>query len=145
MTVSNPKWENIQGENLSGSFTYQRGRFTLNDGSLKQGKSLYALNASVETTPVGPLVDADITLSESNIQDILEAFYLFEWRDLQRGIRSPEYATAKTLYETAPKNDNATESETPKTPNQPNKHNQNSEKTIINLTSRLTRSRQQRN
>ncbi|NJO94254.1 MAG: hypothetical protein HC820_07740 [Hydrococcus sp. RM1_1_31] len=99
VTIANPILGRLRGDRATGNFRYLNGNFILSKAQFQKNDSQYLLDGSLINTKQGPQLQAKASVSQGQIQDVLEALQIFELSDLSRGLKEPVYAKAADLYE----------------------------------------------
>ncbi|MFN3361439.1 MAG: translocation/assembly module TamB domain-containing protein, partial [Pseudanabaenaceae cyanobacterium] len=100
-TIDRPAYGRIQGEKLSGNFTYADGNFFLRDGQLTipltaDRTSNYSLD--IAYTPTAPTrLQASLTIESGKLEDITQIMQWAQWSDLAQGLTRPRYAASQDL------------------------------------------------
>ncbi|NJL83436.1 MAG: hypothetical protein HC890_11680, partial [Chloroflexaceae bacterium] len=98
ITITNPVFGRWQGDRFTGDFAYEQGRLTLKNGHLQRQDSEYALSGTLSHITRDPQFQGEVQITQGQIQAVLEALEIFELSDLNRGLKSAQYATAADLY-----------------------------------------------
>ena len=98
IAIANPHFGNLKGDRLTGNFRYLNSNFTLKNAQFQKNESQYLLNGSLTNTQRGPQWQAEIAVSQGQIQDVLETLQIFELSDFARGLEPPAYDKAIDLY-----------------------------------------------
>ncbi|MDM9383840.1 translocation/assembly module TamB domain-containing protein [Chlorogloeopsis sp. ULAP01] len=96
VSVTQPALGYIGAELFTGQFHYANGTAILSESELRKAQSRLSMTGSLNLKS-DPQLQAKITAHPINLQDILAALHLFELSDFSRGLKAPEYASAKVL------------------------------------------------
>ncbi|WP_267384050.1 translocation/assembly module TamB domain-containing protein [Cyanobacterium sp. uoEpiScrs1] len=100
VVIFNPQLGTVKGQKLTGDVQYVDRNLTIKKGKLTLNNSLYSFEGNFTPTSQGPHLNANVTVDQGNIQNILETLQIFELKDIRRGLTTPQYAKAKDLYKT---------------------------------------------
>ena len=95
--VNNPQINTLRGETFTANFIYEQGNFYLSRGNFRRGEAEYTIVARVNQLFNTPQIQADVKITNGDIQDVLTALQIFEIRDLTRGLTLPAYGNAADL------------------------------------------------
>ena len=96
--VTDPIFGNIFADLLTAEINYRDDTLILKEGQLQKDKSLYQFNGSLKHTPNGPESQAELNITQADIQDVLVALELFELSDLGRPKGDRQQTTKADLY-----------------------------------------------
>ena len=100
-TLTNPTIGTYRAEQFGGRVSLSNGVATLAGVELRRGQSLFQLDASAKLTGADPQFQAQLTMPQGQLQDVLELLQYFQLADFTRGATLPSYGTAADL-ETVP-------------------------------------------
>lgn len=92
--IAQPAIGTIKGDQFVAQFGYADGVGTVTGGEFTQGESRYALRGSFTQTPKGPQFQAQVNITQGQLQNVLTALQLSDFQDFQRGLQPPTYARA---------------------------------------------------
>jgi len=98
VNIKDPRWGGFRGQDLTANFHLDQGQLRLDNSRLRYGKSTFLLQGDLNFQGAVPQWAGAVSFRESRIEDILETLHLFDWQDLQRGLKPPTYAKAQDLY-----------------------------------------------
>jgi translocation and assembly module TamB len=98
ITLKNPVLGNFKGELVTANLAYTQGKLEVKDGRIIQKNSNYLFNGQLQPNLDNPQFQAKVEVVQGDIQELLESLEIFEWSDVRRGIKSPDYAKAADLY-----------------------------------------------
>ncbi len=98
VTVAQPRWGRLKGEQFTGDFQYNNGHLKLKNGQFYTKKTQYQLNGNLALTPNGPRLQAEVAIARGQVQDVLETLQIYELSDFKGGLQSPTYHPATDLY-----------------------------------------------
>ncbi len=98
VAIANPQLGRFKSDRLAANFRYLGGNLSLSEGQLDIKKSQYRFNGTVAQMLREPQVQAEITISQGQVQDVLESLQIFEFADLNRGFTPPNFKRAAALY-----------------------------------------------
>jgi translocation and assembly module TamB len=102
IAIAQPALGTIKGNNLTAIFSYNDGQLTLQDSSFTKGTSRYTLAGTFIPNSPKPKIQAKLTATQGNIQDILTTLQVFELQDFGNIFSEPEYGTIADLSNTRP-------------------------------------------
>ena len=95
--VNQPQINTLRGDEFTANFTYEQGNFYLSRSNFRRGVGEYAIVGRVNQLFNTPQIQADVKVTNGDIQDILTALQIFEINDLTRGLNLPTYGNAADL------------------------------------------------
>jgi translocation and assembly module TamB len=99
LLINRPVFGRIKGNLFQGGFEYRDGYFSLQNGKLQLRESEYQVNGELWQTKQGPKYHAEARIVEGRVQDVLEAFQIFELSDFDNPFGDRQYSTAIDLYQ----------------------------------------------
>ncbi|MFQ4145480.1 translocation/assembly module TamB domain-containing protein [Chlorogloeopsis sp. ULAP02] len=96
VSVTKPALGYIGADLFTGQLHYANGTAVLSQSQLHKAQSRVSMTGSLNLRSE-PQIRAKITAHPINLQDILAALHFFELSDFSRGLKAPEYASAKVL------------------------------------------------
>ncbi|MBU7581870.1 MAG: translocation/assembly module TamB domain-containing protein [Nostoc sp. TH1S01] len=106
VAISQPRVARVSAAEFRGSFNYANGSANLTNGLLRLGESSIALSGSVQTGN-NPQFQVQANLVQTRIQELLQAFNIYNFQDLSTGTEPPTLAGAEALNTTSVKLPNA--------------------------------------
>ncbi len=100
VAIAQPQIGRIKGDRATAQFSYDNGTAKITSSEFDKGSSRYALAGTLTQTSKGPRVQAQVNVTQGQIQDVLTALQLFDMQDFQRGMAAPTYGTAANLTTT---------------------------------------------
>ncbi|MEC4814620.1 MAG: translocation/assembly module TamB domain-containing protein [Scytonema sp. PMC 1069.18] len=97
VTVDQPRVGRLTADQFQGNISFANGTATLTGGDLQIGDDNISINANVETAGQTPQFQAQVSFDQARIQNILQAFNVFDFQDLSGGLTTPEFAGASAL------------------------------------------------
>ena len=101
LTIANPTIGTYRADQFGGRVSLTKGVATLTGAELRRGKSIFQINATAKLTSADPKFQAQLTIPQGQLQDVLELLQFFNLSDFSRGATLPTYGTAADL-ETVP-------------------------------------------
>jgi translocation and assembly module TamB len=98
--VERPALGYINAQGFAGQLFYGNGNLSLSDGELVFPRSRYGINASYNPARATQLTGRVIAQT-GELSDLLFALKIFDFEDLARGVRSPDFGTASDVLATA--------------------------------------------
>ncbi|BBD61523.1 hypothetical protein NIES2109_43510 [Nostoc sp. HK-01] len=99
VAISQPRVARVSAAEFRGSFNYANGSASLTNGLLRLRDSSIALSGNVQTGN-NPQFQVQANLVETRIQEILQAFNIYNFQDLSTGTEPPTLAGAEALNTT---------------------------------------------
>ncbi|MBD2494702.1 translocation/assembly module TamB domain-containing protein [Nostoc sp. FACHB-280] len=106
VAISQPRVARVSAEEFRGNFNYANGSANLTNGLLRLGESSIALSGSVQTGN-NPQFQVQANLVETRIQELLQAFNIYDFQDFSTGTEPPTLAGATALDTTSVRLPNA--------------------------------------
>jgi translocation and assembly module TamB len=100
-TLTNPTIGTYRADQFGGRVSLSNGVATLSGAELRRGQSRFQLDASAKLAGIDPQFQAQLTVPQGQLQDVLELLQYFQLSDFARGGTLPTYGTAADL-ETVP-------------------------------------------
>ena len=97
VAIAQPAAGYIIAERFTGQLRYQNGRAELSQSELQFGNSSYQLSAQANVSDPDIPYQAELTITEGHVQDILTALQILDIDDLRRGLIAPQYQGASDL------------------------------------------------
>jgi len=97
LTIANPSIGTYRADQFGGRVSFANGVATLTGAELRRGQSVFQLNASAKIASADPQVQAQLTVPQGQLQDVLELLQFFKLSDFSRGATLPAYGTAADL------------------------------------------------
>ena len=97
LTIANPTIGTYRADQFGGRVSLNNGVATLSGAELRRGQSLFQLNASARLNSADPKFQAQLTIPQGQLQDVLELLQFFNLSDFSRGATLPSYGTAADL------------------------------------------------
>lgn len=94
VAIARPAIGTIRADQFVAQFRYANGVGTLTEGELTQGETRYALSGGITQTRSGPQFQAQVNITQGQIQNILTALQLYDVQDFRRGLQPPTYGRA---------------------------------------------------
>ncbi|MGQ4650230.1 translocation/assembly module TamB domain-containing protein [Lyngbya aestuarii] len=93
--INQPALGYLKAKQFSGSFSYQDGLAQLSSAVLEFGQSRYELDGGLNLNS-GEL-EGKLVIAQGYVEDILETLGWYSWRELARGLKTPDFANAAVL------------------------------------------------
>jgi len=100
VAIAQPRIGRLKGDRATAQFRYDNGTAKITSSEFDKGSSRYALAATLTQTSKGPRVQAQVNVTQGQIQDVFTVLQLFDMQDFQRGMAAPTYGTAANLTTT---------------------------------------------
>jgi translocation and assembly module TamB len=100
INIDKPKIGRIEGDRFAAQFSYNNGVGTLKNSEFAKGNSRYVFGGTFNQNGKTPQLQAQVSINQGNIQDVLLVAQLFEIQDFQRGAEAPTYGKAADLVTT---------------------------------------------
>ncbi|MBE9116479.1 translocation/assembly module TamB domain-containing protein [Lusitaniella coriacea LEGE 07157] len=97
ITVENPLLSRISGDRFTTSFQYANGAVAIEDAKFVQGETQYLLSGRIIPQGKDVLFDAELSIEEGQIQDILTTIQIFDITDFARLLQLPNYSNSGDL------------------------------------------------
>ncbi|PSB29394.1 translocation/assembly module TamB domain-containing protein [Stenomitos frigidus] len=97
LTIANPTIGTYRADQFGGRVSLTNGVATLSGAELRRGQSRFQLNASAKLAGTDPKFQAQLTIPQGQLQDVLELLQFFNLSDFSRGATLPAYGTAADL------------------------------------------------
>ena len=101
VAIAKPALGTIRADQFVAQFRYANGVGTLTEGELTQGETRYALRGAITQTPSGPQFQAQVNVTQGQIQNVLTALQLYDVQDFRRGLQPPTYGNASDATTTS--------------------------------------------
>ncbi|MEO1521951.1 MAG: translocation/assembly module TamB domain-containing protein [Cyanobacteria bacterium J06633_2] len=101
VAIAQPALGYIAADRFTGELSYQNGNAALNNGELQLGESLYRLSARANVLDSTLPYQANLTIEDGRVQDVLTALQLFTLDDIRRGFEAPQQEGSSALATTA--------------------------------------------
>lgn len=98
IVIENPVVANFEGDLLTAKVEYTQDNLNFYQGNIVKNNNNYQFQANISNLENNPQVEGQLAVEKQDIQELLKDFEIFNLDDFQRGLKSPEYATAKDLY-----------------------------------------------
>jgi translocation and assembly module TamB len=96
IAIAQPRVARVAADEFRGSINYADGTASLANGQLQIGDSKIALSGNVQTGN-DPKFQFQANLDQAKIQRLLQAFNIFDFKDLGSGLEPPKLARAEEL------------------------------------------------
>lgn len=96
IAIANPALGYLQADSFQGDFRYVNGVASLQQGVLTEGQTQIQVNAHFNPAAQAPF-QAQIHVPDARTQDLLRTLQWFEFSDIGRGFRPPNYVAAATV------------------------------------------------
>ncbi|MGV0102421.1 translocation/assembly module TamB domain-containing protein [Nostoc sp. DSM 114160] len=96
VAIAGPRVARVAADEFRGSINYADGTASLANGQLLIGGSNIALSGNVQTGN-DPQFQFQANFAQANIQRLLQAFNIFDFKDLSTGLQPPTLAGAEVL------------------------------------------------
>ncbi|MBW4681016.1 MAG: translocation/assembly module TamB domain-containing protein [Microcoleus vaginatus WJT46-NPBG5] len=90
--IDAPRVGYIKADSFEGQLSFVNGAASLTGGNLQIGESQYLLAGSVTAGP-NPQYQAQVSVAQGKLQQILTSLQVFRLQDLTRGTEAPDYAS----------------------------------------------------
>ncbi|AFZ48709.1 protein of unknown function DUF490 [Cyanobacterium stanieri PCC 7202] len=100
LVINHPQVNQFRGDVLTAKLSSLDGKIIVEDGKLNHLQNEYDFSAQILPFDENPQLEAEISLREGDIQNLLTSVGIFEVEDLFDGIQPREYCGAKDLYTT---------------------------------------------
>ncbi|WP_392531829.1 translocation/assembly module TamB domain-containing protein [Nostoc sp. C117] len=100
VAIANPRVARVSANEFRGNINYADGTASLNNGLLRLGNSNIALSGNLQTGN-DPKFQVQASLNQTRIEQLLQAFNIFDFKDLNTGLESPTFAGAEALNTTS--------------------------------------------
>ncbi|MBD2515248.1 translocation/assembly module TamB domain-containing protein [Nostoc sp. FACHB-973] len=97
--IINPRVARVSADEFRGNINYADGAASLTNGQLRLGNSNIALSGNLQTGN-DPKFQVQANLNQTRIEQLLQAFNIFDFQDLGSGLESPTLAGAEALNTT---------------------------------------------
>ncbi|MFN6513340.1 MAG: translocation/assembly module TamB domain-containing protein [Nostoc sp. CreGUA01] len=97
--IINPRVARVTADEFRGNINYADGAASLTNGQLRLGSSNIALSGNLQTGN-DPKFQVQANLNQTRIEQLLQAFNIFDFQDLGSGLESPTLAGAEALKTT---------------------------------------------
>ncbi|MGB5971044.1 MAG: translocation/assembly module TamB domain-containing protein [Spirulinaceae cyanobacterium] len=97
IAIARPIVGNFEGDLFTGRFNYANGFGVFNEGELRKGESIYALDARLSPGISGPEIVAKADVEKGRIEDVLYALQIFDLEDLTRGSGDRNYGNQEDI------------------------------------------------
>lgn len=85
-------------DQLATTIEFANGVATLSNTRLRRGESVFEISGSAALTGANPQIkNGKLTVTDGNIQDVLELALIFELEDFQRGLNPPQFGNQSDL------------------------------------------------
>jgi translocation and assembly module TamB len=98
LTILNPGFGPISGDNLIADFQWQEGQLNLTNSQLQYNQSRYNLEGNLIFTASEPHLQGKISIADGQIQDVLETLEVFQLSYFQLDANSNQYGKAADLW-----------------------------------------------
>jgi translocation and assembly module TamB len=98
--IIKPRVARVSADEFRGNINYADGTASLNNGLLRLGNSNIALSGNLQTGN-DPKFQVQANLNQTRIEQLLQAFNIFDFQDLNSGLESPTLAGAEVLNTTS--------------------------------------------
>ncbi|MBE9223124.1 translocation/assembly module TamB domain-containing protein [Cyanobacterium stanieri LEGE 03274] len=100
LVVNNPQINQFRGDVLTATVSSLDGKIIVEDGKLNHLQNEYDFFAQILPFDENPQLEAEVSLKEGDIQNLLTSVGIFEIEDILDGIQPKEYCGAEDLYTT---------------------------------------------
>ncbi|MEH2069100.1 MAG: translocation/assembly module TamB domain-containing protein [Nostoc sp.] len=99
VAIANPRVARVRADEFRGNISYADGAASLTNGQLRLGGSNIALSGNLQTGN-DPKFQVQANLNQTRIEQLLQAFNIFDFQDFGSGLKSPTLAGAEALNTT---------------------------------------------
>ncbi|WP_341528791.1 translocation/assembly module TamB domain-containing protein [Nostoc sp. UHCC 0302] len=99
VAIAQPRVARIAADEFRGSISYANGAASLTNGQLQIADSNIALSGNVQTGN-DPKFQVQANFEQTRIERLLQAFNIFDYKDLSTGLKPPDLAGAEVLNTT---------------------------------------------
>ncbi|MBW4669398.1 MAG: translocation/assembly module TamB domain-containing protein [Cyanomargarita calcarea GSE-NOS-MK-12-04C] len=96
VAIAQPRIGRVAASQFQGRLSYAKGAASLTNGELRLGDSLISLSGNVQAGN-NPQFQLQANLNQTKIQNVLQAFSIFDFQDFSTGLKPPKLGTASAL------------------------------------------------
>jgi translocation and assembly module TamB len=100
VAITNPRVARVSADEFRGNINYADGTASLNNGQLRLGSGNIALSGNLQTGN-DPKFQVQANVNQIQVQQLLQAFNIYDFQDFGSGLESPTLAGAEALNTTA--------------------------------------------